>query len=192
MLIYTAVYQRPEIFRIFLSHLPEGHRLAVAGSNADDCYEVWKDRGDRHSIYIHAENEPLSNKFNIGLQKLKRYDFDYLFITGSDDIYTPGLWRAYEHLAQHKLYDYVGLLDFYFTDFQKTKYCPGFQHNRLGEPHGAGRMISRQVIEQLDFTLWDNGLNSGLDASMTKKLNTLKLKTHFFRCKDINEIAIDL
>lgn len=194
MLIFTAVHLRPEIFRIFLSHLREGHTLAVAGSKDDECYEVWKH--DSHSCpsshFIEAPNKPLSDKFNIGLQGLRDIPFDYLFITGSDDIYTPGLWRAYEHLAQHKLYDYVGLLDFYFTDFQKTKYCPGFQHNRLGEPHGAGRMISREVIEKMDFTLWDNGLNSGLDASMTKRLNTLNLKTHFFRCKDINEIAIDL
>lgn len=187
MIIFTAVHKRAEIFEIFLHHLPQ-YQLVVAGSSDDDCYNILQQhRPD--ATWVEAENEPLSNKFNAGLEALRCKDFDFVFITGSDDVFTPGLFGYYE---MKRTSDYVGLLDFYFTDFQKTKYCPGFQYNRQGEPHGAGRMIAKWILEELDYKLWDDGLNSGLDASMTNRMRNIIRREHFFRCKDIGEIAIDL
>ena len=188
MTILTAVYGRPDIFEIFLHHLPL-YPLIVAGSSTDDCYKILQQtRPD--AVWVEYDNNPLSDKFNAASEALRSMDFDYVFITGSDDIYTPGLFDYYESLKNE--YDYAGLLDFYFTDFQQTKYCPGFQHNRKGEPHGAGRMISKGIVEQLDFQLWDYDLNSGLDASMTRRLHAIKKKEHFFSCKELGEIAMDL
>ena len=185
LLILTCAYKRPEVFTIFLSHLPQ-LPLLVVGEQSDPCYEVLQQlRPD--AWFVEHPNKPIGRKFNAGLQAAKDLDFSNLFITGSDDVFTPGLWDYYE---RNKDSDYVGLLDFYFTDFFRTKYCPGFQHDRKGEPHGAGRMIKREVLEKNNWTLWDDEINQGLDASATKKLKGLN--THFFRCKDIGEVALDI
>lgn len=188
MIFLTAVHKRPEITEIFLENIPSKYPIVIVGDREDECGEVIAQHGN--TIYLQSENKPLGRKFNKGLEYLRDKDFDYVFITGSDDIFQPELLDYYETLKGK--YDYVGLTDFYFHDFQATKYCPGFIHDRKGEPHGAGRMISRKVLEQLDFKLWDDGLNSGLDASMTKKLKPLSLKTYVFSLKKKGFWAVDL
>lgn len=188
MIILTCVHGRPEITEIFLDNIPSKYPIVIVGDMEDECGQIIAQYGN--TTYLQADNKPLGRKFNKGLAYLKDKDFDYVFIAGSDDIFQPELFDYYETLKGK--YDYVGLLDFYFHDFQMTKYCPGFVHDRKGEPHGAGRMISRKVLEQLDFKLWDDDLNSGLDASMTKRLKPLSLKTYFFSMKKKGFWAVDL
>lgn len=194
MLILTACYKRIEVFNIFLQYLPN-YPLAVIGDEREH-YDLLKQlRPDAH--WIEYWNQPLGAKWNYGLKISQAWAYDYVMILGSDDIFTPGLWEHYKKAMEPFLDGghYFGLLDFYFTDFARTKYCPGFQHNRKGEPHGAGRMIHRSILEKLNWELWDNNINSGLDASMTERLKTipnLKNRSHFFRCKDIGEIALDI
>lgn len=188
MQILTAVHKRLEVFEIFLAHLPN-YPLAVIGDSQPHYDLLMQYRPDAY--WIECENKPLGRKWNQGLKWLKGKEWDYLFITGSDDVYTPGLFQHYEGLKGK--FHYAGLLDFYFTDFNRVRYCPGFIWDRQGEPHGAGRMIHRNVVNALDNRLWDDGINSGLDASMTRRLNQFKnLKKYFFRCRELNEIALDI
>lgn len=191
IVLLTCVYKRPEIFKLFLSRCP-AFPLVIVGEQTDPCHEVWQNyKNKSDSIYLFHDNEHLGKRWNYGLSKLKNLEFDYVFITGSDDIFTPNLWKYYQMLNVH----YAGLLDFYFYDNPKDrlKYCPGFNGNRQGEPHGAGRMIHRSVLEALEWTLWQDNLERGLDASMTARIRKLPgLTKHFFRCRDIGEYAVDL
>lgn len=188
MIFLTAVHGRPEITEIFLENIPKKYPIVIVGDREDECGEVIAKYGN--TVYLQADNKPLGRKFNKGLSYLKDKDFDYLFITGSDDIFQPELLDYYETLKGK--YDYVGLLDFYFHDFQMTKYCPGFIHDRKGEPHGAGRMLSRDVLEWANWKLWDDDINSGLDASMTARLGGMRLRRHFFSLKKKGFWAVDL
>lgn len=189
MIILTCVHLRPEITEIFLANIPTKYPVIIVGDKDDNNGQVIAQYGN--TIYLQAANKPLGKKFNTGLNYLKDKEFEYVFITGSDDIFQPELLDYYETLKGK--FDYVGLLDFYFHDFQATKYCPGFIHDRKGEPHGAGRMISRKILEQLDFKLWDDEINSGLDASMTKRISKLQgIKSYFFSMKKKGFWAVDL
>lgn len=135
------------------------------------------------------KNDPLGAKWNYGLSKCKELDLDYLLITGSDNLFSPGL---IESLTENKVH-YSGLLDFYFYDIEKDilKYCPGFRYSQSGHPHGAGRVIHRSVLETLDWKLWDDNLNSGLDNSMTRRLKNLDLSSKFVKIPE-GMYAVDL
>lgn len=188
-LFLTCAYKRPEIFSIFLYNIPNRYFLVVAGDTHDPCKEIF-DQEKRNGIYLEIKNRPLGEKWNTALKSCKSLDFEYLFITGSDDIYQPELLKYYD--SRHE--DYIGLLDIYFHDFQKTKYCPGFVHDRKGEPHGAGRRLSRKVLDRLNWQLWDNDLNSGLDASMSQRLHNFApdISKHFINLKQKGFWAVDL
>lgn len=188
MLIFTACWQRPHIFEVFLTKLPKKYPLCVVGEKTDQCYEVLqKERPD--AIWVESENRPLGRKFNNGLKAISGYEFDYIFITGSDDMFTPGLFEHYESLKGK--YHYCGLLDFYFTDLERVRYFSGHAANRKGEPIGSGRMIQRQVLEKLDWQLWDDGINHAMDLSATRRMSILEgMQNHFFRCKDLGEYAL--
>ena len=90
------------------------------------------------------------------------------------------LLKDADFLVDKKVH-YAGFLDFYFYDTERdlAKYCPGMKYNRKGEPHGAGRILHRSILESLNWVLWDDKLSSGLDASMTKRLRTLDITTWF-------------
>lgn len=140
--------------------------------------------------YIIHPNKPVSKKWNYGLQFARKVDFEYLIITGSDDIFSADLWEHYKTLSVQ----YFGLLDFYFLDYEtsKIKYHSGFMANRQGETHGAGRALHRSVLDAVDWKLWDDTLNEGLDASMTKSLNNLILSTEFIKVHSKGFVAMDI
>lgn len=172
ILALTCTHNRNETVDIFLHHM--NYDLLIVDSIGGNTEEY--DNG-RDIWVIKYDNDQLGAKWNYGLQHAKHIDFDYLLITGSDDIFSPGL---IESLAEQDA-DYAGLLDFYFYDIEKDllKYCSGLQFNRKGEPHGAGRIIKRWVLEALEWHLWDDNINYGLDASMTRKFLTVNLNTFF-------------
>lgn len=178
-LILSAAYKRNDLFKQFIKHLP--YQKVIIGDKEN---EQNLDNG----VYLIHENKPLGKKWNYGLQFCKSIKFDYLIITGSDDFFCPNLWAFYKDLSVH----YFGLLDLYFVDGLRVKYCPGFKLNRFGEPHGAGRAIHRSVLEALNWKLWDDEINIGLDASMTEKLNQLEMQTKFIKIKDYGFYAADI
>lgn len=191
VLALTCTHGRSQIVDVFLHHLE--YECLIVDSNYDvltsetDIMPQWAI--PKEINYFSFSNKKLGEKWNFGLQQCKEVDFDYLLITGSDDIFSPGL---IDHLVKQKVH-YAGLLDFYFYDTERDllKYCPGLKYDRAGEPHGAGRIIHRSVLESLNWVLWDDKINHGLDASMTKRLKTLDIKTHFCKIPD-GMFAVDL
>lgn len=179
IVVLTCAYKRTEIFKKFVDNVP--YKLVVVGDEQNQ-QEL------KNGVYLLHENKPLGKKWNYGLQFCKNMDFDYLVITGSDDLFCPNLWQWYQTINVH----YAGLLDLYFIDGLRVKYCAGFNKNRYGEPHGAGRVLHRSVLEELDWTLWDDNINIGLDASMTTRLQRLDMQTQFIKIKDMGFVAADI
>lgn len=186
--LLTCAYRRSEIFRLFLQSVPDDVYIACAGDEEnEEIFYAEKKKGE-YSVF---PNQPLGKKWNHGLSLLKDVAFDYLIISGSDDVFCSGLWEWYRTLDVH----YAGLLDFYFMDWKthRVKYCPGFVANRLGEPHGAGRAIHRTVLDALTWKLWDDELKVGLDGSMTGNFRKLSgLTTKFIRVEQHGFVALDI
>lgn len=192
LLVLTCCYKRYDLFKKFLEHLPKDVTLICVG-DADENQAVFSQPienqlSNPYGLYLCHPNKPLGKKWNYGLEWCKKFAFDYLIITGSDDFFSPDLWEWYKTLTVH----YAGLLDMYFFDKGRVKYNEGFTANRRGEPHGAGRALHRSVLEAVDWKLWEDNLNEGLDASMTRTLSKLAMDTEFIKVQSKGFVAMDV
>lgn len=102
------------------------------------------------------ENEPLGKKKNHGLQYCKQFDFDYLMEIGSDDLVTNELLTHYLPYLSH---GFIGVRDLAYVDTD-TGNCRRVQSNST---YGAGRVISREYLERVDFKLWRDSISRGMD-----------------------------
>ena len=119
-------------------------------------------------FYTYAPNDPLSEKWQKGLVTIKQVNPDAVMIVGSDDLVTPKYIEACKYLIS-KGADLVYLPGCYF-------YCTKTKRMFWGwaERLGLGRCVSRSLLNRLDWKLWPDGLNSGLDGAMWDRINELK------------------
>lgn len=98
-----------------------------------------------------------------------------------------------------KNFDLIGILDLYLFDIKNIKvyYWGGYPKasKRFGESVGLGRCLSKKILENLNYQLWEDGLNRVLDSSMTKKIQSLSqsinISSNYFYIKDVG-IACDI
>lgn len=198
----TCTFGRPSISKIFKQNLLklQSHfsnkydfiNLVIDSENSNrDLFD-----GDPRFEYYNHENWPLSNKWNFGVKLLQNMNFDYVFIIGSDDIIDKNVFKVYDRNLDRNP-DLIGILDMYIFDIQQFKsyYLPGYpkKHYRFGEPLGLGRCLSKKMLEYLNYQLWEDGLNKGLDLSMMKRIKALsnRISSVTFNIKDVG-IACDI
>lgn len=204
--ILTCVWQRPQVFELFASsvnqlQLPEGMEIIplAVGSEGIRSQLLCEAKGFH---YLEHPNQPLGAKFNAGMRWFKEKDeeknIDYVMILGSDDYVSPNLIEAYlPHFTSQT--DIIGLLDLYFLNIPTAQmvYFPGYQDHRTGQTLGAGRCLSRQCLNLLQWTPWEDPINASLDHAMTQKLKTLmlhhaELTESHFSMKDSNIAVVDI
>lgn len=110
--------------------------------------------------YTIYENLPVGRKWNEGLWAIRNQEWEYLCIIGSDDIVTDELFFHYSTNA-HRVAQFNRAL-LYDSPRVKFKSIKGY--------FGAGRIIHRDVIEMLHYTLWDSSISKGLDTSAQKRM----------------------
>lgn len=155
----TCAYKRLELLKIFLDNY-----LRLAQDNEIACTVVCSGKPAMTlcqkypvNIILHPNN-PLSDKWNVGLKSIKYHKWDSLLIMGSDDlIYDLSVYDDSPYQAYKDMY-------FYDKETHDTWYWKGYIKEQ--RPIGAGRLISRQLIEERNYQLWKPGLNKNLDASM--------------------------
>ncbi len=184
IVILTCVYKRPQILKLFLENFQALRKdlietidltMIMAGAVWDD-YAVWKtyDQYKEGILWVEMSNKQLGRKWNATSKYLRHKDFDYVLILGSDDLINKTLLTKYIDHAKAG-YNYFGLKDMFVLNSKTGEmiYWKGYTHNRKGETIGAGRMLSKRIVEELDYTLWDDKLNRGLDGSMTSRIKKL-------------------
>lgn len=172
--VLSAMYGRHEAVNMAVdSWLKEGLDVLMVVSNEEDrnfCI-------DKQIDYIHAPNTPLSNKWQSGITFLKDWsDADAFLMLGSDDMiensenYKTWLFQGYE---------FIGLKDIYIRDLYsgEEKHWKGYTNHRRGESAGAGRCFSRSLLDKLDWLLWDERRNKGLDGNLSKRLKQVEYKS---------------
>lgn len=173
----TAMWKRPELTDMVFSHvaflkekLADKLELipAVAGSEGEVSRAIAEKNG---FLYAEAPNSPLSNKWNASLVLLKDQDVDGVCIFGSDDLPNETYFlRLLEELAcGRQLFGVDGM--YFFDQFTGRMFdWKGYRAPREKDVPGAGRFLHRSYIEQMDWQLWPNGLESCLDNAMFQRL----------------------
>lgn len=150
-------------------------------SNSVDCVVCVGATSEEHRVsvsagadFLYHDNYPLGRKWNAGFQyAATRYNPDaYVFVGSSDWLSNNWLDETLPYLSD---YDMIGKPDFYLLDVQpdlkRACHWGGYTEvERINEPIGIGRILSRSILEQLDFTPFDNNIDKSLDWSMYQKV----------------------
>lgn len=119
---------------------------------------------------LETENEPLALKFNSALVEAMNAGATRIMILPSDDFVSP----AWVEAARTSEEDYIiphtcAILDAYTQQayrITKNALTPGATLR-----FGAGRVVSRKVVEACDGQLWPSELNKGLDSASHARIS---------------------
>lgn len=198
--IVTAIWQRPEVWEMFkrgVRRLRNQYEdveveVCVAGSEGyrsqNRCKEKW-------IHYVEVPNHPLGRKVNTASLLAKETNADYYLMMGSDDIICNKLFDLYLDYMEAGI-DYIYLMDGYFFDTttKKALYWAGYRqaHNK-GKSLGAGRLLSRNLMEKMEFKCWHDVRLSGLlDQAMEEKLEQIEYTEQEIYCRDNDCALIDI
>lgn len=198
IVLVTGTWGRPKVFELFtqgVKNLPKvkGVKLEVVVAGSEGKWS--RERVKKHGFhYIEVSNHPLASKMNATLDKARKLKADYVLCMGSDDIISPELYKMYLKILK-KGADFIGVTDFYFYDLKSRKaiYWAGYRESyRWGLTCGAGRMLSKELLDKLDWELWDDEHSYGLDHGMQLKLNRIEHTSCTFSMKDYGLFAVDI
>ena len=185
MVILTCVWKRPKLTQIVLSNYKKlkeevkdflNLELVAIGSEGGKSKSICE---ENEFHYFEYENQPMSEKWNFGLQMTKEFNPDSVTIVGSDDIIDKQLLVFYnEKLKKGHLM--LGIKDFYIYDSesQKLAYWRGYgklnDAHRMDETIGLARCLSRPLLDKLNFNIWnDLNISRNLDGAMTTRLKEI-------------------
>ena len=182
MVILTCIWKRPKLTRIVLSHYRALKKelkgeinleLVAVGSEGERSKDICE---ESEFNYFEYENQPMSEKWNFGLQMTKKINPDAVIIVGSDDLIDKNLLKFYDKKLKQG-YMMVGIKDFYIYDTERRKlaYWRGYgklnDAHRMNETIGLARCLSRTLLDKLDFNIWnDLNISKNLDGAMTTRL----------------------
>lgn len=190
ILVSTLCWKRPEVFDAFCDHFKNTHKakhILVAGSEGDLCQQVVLNYDCK---YVLADNRRLGYKANESIRLAKGLDYDYILLTGSDDFMSSAMWDFYSKYEG----DYLCLKDLYFYHIptNRTIYWKGYQGSREGQPIGAFQLIKREVVEAMEYTLFDEKLPYPCEVSVFKKALNLGIQIDAVTMKATGGIAVDI
>lgn len=163
----SACHGRHALTRAWAEHTAslgfDGVVLAVTIGDRENI-EACHDNG---LIPIECLNSPLSGKFNAALSQASQYiaspKWERIMILPSDDFASPAWVKAAREEEGDYLYPHTCA-----TVCSETQRAYYIQPNKLTFgtlKFGAGRVVSRKVIERLGGQLWPENLDRGLDTA---------------------------
>lgn len=183
----SAIWQRPQLTEIFIQHLERMFEKTImrnfdhrAFLSVSENRWLNKDAAIAHPCcnFIETENFPLSLKWQAALNEARKWKPDIIFIMGSDNFISDQLFLKLADPILTQGIHFSGLKDCAMIDNAKVikwlGYNPLNQPHRTGEPIGAGRLISSQLLEHVNWNLWGGAkINKGLDSLVMGQLEDL-------------------
>lgn len=170
LLIYLAIWRRPEITELCLMGINRLRRHQAYDVQALAVISEHKmiDLCDRYGVkWVMHENLPLGKKKNAGLVAAQSLDFDYMMEIGSDDLVTDDLLTQYLDYLDSE--DFFGISDAAYIESENGT-CRRLTTDK--STYGAGRIISRKVLDALGWRLWNDSLNRGLDNDSLRRIES--------------------
>lgn len=174
VIVFTPVWKRPEILKIWAKGVQRLQEYAPEYVDIQPlCIVSDQEDADLVSSFgfnmVWSENKPLGKKHNAGLEYLRNKEFDYILQLGSDDLITSE-YLNYSYSAMEKGLDLFGVTKLYFVEPKLEKACYFSLTTHQSTLIGAGRFISHKAIKKLNYKLWPDGINRGLDMTSQNNL----------------------
>ena len=176
--------------------------LIAVGSEGEKSKNLCEKHG---FTYIEEENMPLNRKYNAASRLAKKTNPEAVYRIDSDDwITSEAIINSLKMIDEG--YSAVGLLDLYFFDLPALKLgrwggYSFFNHtNRIwawrnkGKTVGVGRCFSRELMELLDWEIWDQELELSrwLDTNCDERLKKKGHKIEGFTMQQLETFAMDI
>lgn len=147
------------------------------------------------AVWVHALNQPtgtLGLKWNRAFLKAKEYNPDAVLYVGSSDWLSDNwIEKTRPYVEEHGI---TGVPGCHFGDIPKRGqirivYWPGYVGERSNESIGIGRMLSKKLLDLIDWQPFDPTKQSSMDAHMKKKCAAVGYNDFFVR-EDIKAMSI--
>lgn len=167
--IITALHKRYGLTRLFLDYY---QRLGVPGVELGLFCAVtrgecrMRELVSEHAQWnaAHAVNMPLTLKFAANVANVRNWQPDAMMILGSDDFVDPAyILASLEHMQGA---DFVGTNTVHYMELGTDQII---RQTVPGPPIGAGRVLSRRLLDYFDWHPWDDDC-SALDRSMMNRM----------------------
>lgn len=164
------------------------YKVICSGDQAEDK-KVCEDAG---AVWVPHANKPLGAKWNAAFVAAKEFKPDACLFVGSSDWLSDN-W-CIELAPYMQQYDMVGTLGCHFADISDTNrvvYWPGYEGKRAWESIGIGRLLSHRVLEKLNWKPFSDVIDSGLDGSMSEKIEKVGgIASHTLDSDKIKSVSI--
>jgi len=192
------MWQRPEVFKVWaacaqqlVDSFPDIEiEVMVAGSEGKVSRELVASFAFH---YIEVRNQPIGRKANRRLMACKKLKPDYVLFLGSDDVVSPKTFEYMLGLMGQGIDEIVNM-DLYYYDAvsKKAVHSIGYVNQRQGEPMAVGRVVSKRVLDGVDWRLWSDHIFRGLDGVSRDRLKSAPHDRHEYRLKDEGLMIIDI
>lgn len=181
--LVVGIYGRHDLEEIALNSYRRqskkyGFDIIVAGSEGEKSRKLAKG-----CHYIEIENRPVSNKYNATINKAKELDVDGVVLMGSDDFVSDSYWDWIYSIEDDGFV--YGLKDIYFLSIRNKALYYFNGYNKKASV-GAGRYFPKSVLEAMNWKLWSDGVNKGMDGNCD---TLLKYKGINHKVKSMNEVG---
>lgn len=173
----SAAHGRHAVTRAWAEHTKSlGFGLIVMALTRDEPNRPLLSLAQTGSLLpVLLPNDPLSGKFNGALDEAMSHGATRIMILPSDDFVS----HEWVEAARNSTEDYIiphtcAIADAYTQhayNITKLSLNPGATMK-----FGAGRVVSRRVVEACDGKLWPDELNRGLDGASHARINKAGFK----------------
>lgn len=203
--VLTCIWKRANLTNIILNYYKKLKQELLEHNIALELVAVGSEGNTSKALcvqndfdYIEAPNSPLGYKWNSGLVSLKYKKIDAVVIIGSDDLLNKEIFLLYkEAILSGALY--VGFSQIYIYDLQGNKILLLKNYgNDVVRTVGLGRCIHNYYLDMVNWKLWSNKIDKGLDRDMTLRLTNYKsfkenaLKHLRFSCESNAFYPVDI
>lgn len=139
---------------------------------------------ETRSYFISCENTYLGNKWQTGIDFARTLEPDALLIMGSDALISPD-WVKFSAEKIANGADLTGKISWYTCGIVPKKHLEILHHKYIRSPAvdfpvGGGRMVSRKLLDRMDWQLYPRGRKSCLDHGSAMNMKIYKPKIEIF------------
>lgn len=158
----SAAHGRHEVTRAWAIHTANLLDGVVVAVTEDDEPNIRTLAQYPNIIVLRVPNEPLSGKFNEAMNVARALSPDKVMVLPSDDFVSPQWVQAAKDTEHDYIYPHTcGIVDAYSNNAYLIRKIPLTGTLRFG----AGRVVSKKVVEKLEGELWPINLAKGLDSA---------------------------
>ena len=136
------------------------------------------------------KNNPLSFKWNAGVMSLKDLDFDAVILLGSDDYIDEKFVQFVSNNIDK--YEMIAFKDLYFEQEGSLYYWSGYSGYREGEPAGAGKVYTKSFLNRINYNLFNEARERGLDGVSWKRCKTANVNVLVTTLKENDLFLCDI